>query len=975
MRKISVFFGAALLTMSTAASAGLIGETAKGSTDYSVELTIIDLGDGTRETGVVFDTPGIDLWYRREGGALVPIVEATLAALTTAHTDGGFLHISDGVYRVDLEDAAVAAGADFVSVGGEVTGMIVIGGRVKLTDVDMNDSVRAGLTALPNAAADAAGGLPISDLGGLDLDGVLSGNVPQTGDSFARIGVNGAGLTNIDLPNQTMDITGTLSGSVGSVTGAVGSVTGNVGGNVVGSVASVTADVGVNEWNGVLLATTNPLPNAAPGANLGLPTVDATNRIAGVQGTINTFDGLNNLSTTDIDNRLVAYDAVVPADLPTNFGSMVISGGGAVDALVQGYLNNTMTEVTAGRIAGNHQTFWANADAATASVVDDVSAAGSADWSTGERNEIRGRLGITGTTAAGGNTPTLALEATVAGLNNLGTADIDARLVAIGLDHLVSASVADTDITDNSIFARLADDGVTADWTNYNQQNSSLEALRARGDAAWTTGSGTGLTAIASGTAQAATGTTLQLAAGETFADDELIGAVVQVTGGTTGVGQSRCISDYTGSTDTATVATWTTTPTGTITYEIAPSLGGQCPLDTGTATTLNVTASGNVGIDWANVENPTSTVGLTNTTVDTVTTNTDMRGTDNALLASSAPTNWSSMVVSGGGAVDALVQGYLNNTMTEVTAGRIAGNHQTFWANADAATASVVDDVSAAGSADWTTGERNEIRGRLGVTGTTAAGGNTPTLALEASVDDLEGRLTAARAGFLDNLNGHVAQTGDSFARIGVAGAGLTNIDLPNQTMDITGNLSGSVGSISGVTFPTNFPDLSITATTGRVDVATVNGAADTAQTGDSFGRIGAAGAGLTGVPWNSAWDAEAESEVTDALNTYDPPTRAELTADVNSLPTAAENATEHLNQQRILTGTCDSGSTTTCVDDALTQAAEAQLDDRLICFDDSWCALITGFTPGTDTVTTTKVAPSTRAALGYTIFPATLQ
>jgi hypothetical protein len=72
-----------------------------------------------------------------------------------------------------------------------------------------------------------------------------------------EIGVAGAGLTNINLPNQTMDIvgniTGNLSGSVGSVTGAVGSVTGavgsvtgNVGGNVTGSVGSVTARVTAN---------------------------------------------------------------------------------------------------------------------------------------------------------------------------------------------------------------------------------------------------------------------------------------------------------------------------------------------------------------------------------------------------------------------------------------------------------------------------------------------------------------------------------------------------------------------------------------------------------------------------------------------------------------------------------------------------------------------------------------------------------
>jgi len=40
--------------------------------------------------------------------------------------------------------------------------------------VDYTDSVRAGLTSLPNAAADAAGGLPISDSGGLDLDAILA---------------------------------------------------------------------------------------------------------------------------------------------------------------------------------------------------------------------------------------------------------------------------------------------------------------------------------------------------------------------------------------------------------------------------------------------------------------------------------------------------------------------------------------------------------------------------------------------------------------------------------------------------------------------------------------------------------------------------------------------------------------------------------------------------------------------------------
>ena len=45
----------------------------------------------------------------------------------------------------------------------------------------------------------------------------------------------------------------------------------------------------------------------------------------------------------------------------------------------------------------------------------------------------------------------------------------------------------------------------------------------------------------------------------------------------------------------------------------------------------------------------------------------------------------------------------------------------------------------------------------------------------IETLVDELETRLTAARAGYLDNLNGHTAQTGDNFGRLGApAGASI---------------------------------------------------------------------------------------------------------------------------------------------------------------------------------------------------------
>jgi hypothetical protein len=64
---------------------------------------------------------------------------------------------------------------------------------------------------------------------------------------------------------------------------------------------------------------------------------------------------------------------------------------------------------------------------------------------------------------------------------------------------------------------------------------------------------------------------------------------------------------------------------------------------------------------------------------------------------------------------------------------------------------------------------------------------------------------------------------------------------------------------------------------------LATVDGIVDAILVDTAV--IGAAGAGLTAVPWNAAWDAEVQSECADALNAYDPPTATELTSGLESL------------------------------------------------------------------------------------------
>lgn len=81
---------------------------------------------------------------------------------------------------------------------------------------------------------------------------------------------------------------------------------------------------------------------------------------------------------------------------------------------------------------------------------------------------------------------TLATAASISALNDLSASDIDARLAAIGLDHLIAAAVTSGDVTDDSIFGKLV--STTGVWATFDEATDSLQAIRDRGDTAWPTG-------------------------------------------------------------------------------------------------------------------------------------------------------------------------------------------------------------------------------------------------------------------------------------------------------------------------------------------------------------------------------------------------------------------------------------------------------------------------------------------------------
>lgn len=191
---------------------------AGGVVDQDFPLRIIDSTDGTPETGVVAATGGLDFWYWRAGGLKVSLTEADLTNLNDAHADGSFKHISDGYYRVCWPDAAFAAGVSHVTLGGTVTGMVVVGMTVQIGDAPADVTKWLGTApATPTVA-----GVPEVDVTHVGGDAQSAADLK----SFVDNGydpINGDVLANIQRwKNSTpsdLDGSGNLPGNLISIAG------------------------------------------------------------------------------------------------------------------------------------------------------------------------------------------------------------------------------------------------------------------------------------------------------------------------------------------------------------------------------------------------------------------------------------------------------------------------------------------------------------------------------------------------------------------------------------------------------------------------------------------------------------------------------------------------------------------------------------------------------------------------------------
>lgn len=165
-----------------------------------VPVVLVDGTDGvTAETGITLSSG--DLKISKNGGA-------------EANHAGSLVELTAGDYYYELS-------AGEVDTLGYLTGRLIKAGvrtyrfKCQVVAFDPYDAVRQGLSALPNAAANAPGGLPVSAGGSLALDTLLGRldvavSTRLAGASYTApldaAGIRSAlGMSTSNLPNEAAD--------------------------------------------------------------------------------------------------------------------------------------------------------------------------------------------------------------------------------------------------------------------------------------------------------------------------------------------------------------------------------------------------------------------------------------------------------------------------------------------------------------------------------------------------------------------------------------------------------------------------------------------------------------------------------------------------------------------------------------------------------------------------------------------------
>lgn len=193
-----------------------------GKTSQTLNVFIADSSSttGAGLTGLAYNTASLTAYYCRPQAAAASITLATLAAVNSAWSSGGFKEIDStnmpGWYRFDVPDAVIAAGVDSVAIHLKgAANMAPLPIEINLVAYDPQDTVRLGLTALPNVASGNAGAIITSGTGTAQLS--VSGGVAQA--DAAKVGGQTASASGtVTFPNATLASTTNIT--AGTITTA-----------------------------------------------------------------------------------------------------------------------------------------------------------------------------------------------------------------------------------------------------------------------------------------------------------------------------------------------------------------------------------------------------------------------------------------------------------------------------------------------------------------------------------------------------------------------------------------------------------------------------------------------------------------------------------------------------------------------------------------------------------------------------------
>lgn len=384
------------------------------------------------------------------------------------------------------------------------------------------------------------------------------------------------------------------------------------------------------------------------------------------------------------------------------------------------------------------------------------------------------------------------------------------------------------------------------------------------------TGPLAGLGVLDRGTAQSDSTTSLRLRDALTYADDEPNGATALIYSATTGAGQRSAISDYVGSTDTATLGTTLPTdPTGTVRYEIygTASASGTltanvtqvegtdatdyfATLDDSTlarlpAALVSGRMDASVGAMAADVMTAAAAASDFGTELGTATWASTTRlltaGTNIVLAKGTGITGFNDLsavqvntevdtaivdarldeLLAGDSDIDGLAPPTVGSVFHELMTSSAASF--TFAQATDSLEA--IRDNLAGGAADWTADERTAIKAILGVDGTA-----TPA---------------DPSAGILDTIRDYVDTEVATL---------VTNVGTPTNLGGGSATLAGNLQDIEAQTDDIGVAGAGLTATDDAVMTrlgapAGASMSADIAAIEDQTDDIGVAGAGLTAV------------------------------------------------------------------------------------------------------------------------------